>query len=170
MLDTGTFEAVTRTAEATEALAARLAFHLLPGDVVCLRGDLGAGKTTWTRGLARGLGSQALVSSPTFTLLHEYEGGRLPVYHMDAYRLTGSNDAFFVGLDEYLSHADGVTVIEWPERIEAALPDERLDIFLQDAGTNENEARRLTFCGRGKRGQVIVNAFAADGNAEPARC
>lgn len=134
--------------EETQATAGRLAALLRPGDVLCLRGDLGAGKTTFTRGLVAGLGSPTLVSSPTFTLIHEYPGGRLPVYHADAYRLRGAEDAETTGLDEYLERNDGVIVIEWPERIEAALPAERLDITLEDAG---DDARRIVFVAGGER-------------------
>lgn len=144
--------------EETECLAARLAFFLRAGDVICLRGDLGMGKTTWTRGLVRGLGSPAPVSSPTFTLLHEYMGGRLPAYHADAYRLRGPDDAQNTGLDDYLSRADGVIVIEWPERIESVLPEERLDILLEETG---DDSRRLTLRLQGPRWATFTQEWQA---------
>jgi tRNA threonylcarbamoyladenosine biosynthesis protein TsaE len=134
--------------EATVAVAARLASLLRPGDVLCLSGDLGAGKTTFTRGLVRGLGSPAAVSSPTFTLIHEYAGGRLNVVHMDAYRLTGAAELDAIGFDDYLTQEDSVLVIEWPERIASAVPAERLEIRLQETA---EEGRRLTFTGHGDR-------------------
>ena len=137
--------------EQTRRIALRLAALLRPGDVICLRGDLGAGKTTFTRWLAAGMGSPALVSSPTFTLIHEYAGGRLPIYHADAYRLRGPAEAEQIGLEDYLLRGDGVTIIEWPERIEAILPPERLDITLEEEG----DGRRLTFAPHGKRWENI---------------
>lgn len=139
----------TTSASATQAVAARLAALLLPGDVLTLAGDLGAGKTTFTRGLVAALGvPEHAVTSPTFTLLHEYRGGRLPVYHADAYRLTQASDAEETGLLEVIHIGDGVTVIEWAERILAALPAERLEIELTDTGDDE---RTITFTGQGER-------------------
>jgi tRNA threonylcarbamoyladenosine biosynthesis protein TsaE len=146
-------DVATETAEETEATAARLAALLRAGDLLCLSGDLGAGKTTFTRGLARGLGSPALVSSPTFTLIHEYGGGRLPVYHADAYRLTGGADAVFTGLEEYLDRGDGVLVVEWWERIADILPAERLEIELTETG---DEGRQITFTPQGNRWQEFA--------------
>ena len=115
-----TFE--THSPEETEQLAAECAKHLQAGDIVGFRGDLGMGKTVFTRGLARGLGFDGDVSSPTFALIHEYLGGRLPLCHMDAYRLDGPDDLFETGFYDYLD--DGwVIAVEWNERLglEAAL-------------------------------------------------
>lgn len=128
--------------------ARRVAPALKAGDVLLLRGDLGAGKTTFTRGLAVGMGSPAAVSSPTFTLIHEYGGGRLPLVHVDAYRLTGAGDAREIGLVEYLDLGEAVLVIEWPERIEAALPPERIEIRIDEWG---DDARRATLTWVGAR-------------------
>jgi len=148
--------------EETAALAAGLASLLRPGDIVCLRGDLGAGKTTFTRALAAAIGSRAPVSSPTFTLIHEYHGGRFPIYHADAYRLTGPQDVRDTGLEEYLLAGDGVAVIEWPERIEAALPSDRLDISFADTGL---EARRVVLTATGPawadRGELLATLSPA---------
>jgi len=139
----------TDSPEETQAIAARLATLLRPGDILCLRGDLGAGKTTFTRGLVAALGAPAaLVTSPTFTLLHEYHGGRLPVLHADAYRLTEAVDLDSIGLGEEMARGEAVVVLEWPERVESALPDERLDIALEETG---EEGRRITLTGRGAR-------------------
>jgi tRNA threonylcarbamoyladenosine biosynthesis protein TsaE len=137
----------TAIAEETEAVAERLAAVLIAGDVLTLSGDLGAGKTTFTRGLARGLGSRARVSSPTFTLIHEYAGGRLPVYHVDAYRLRGAEDALSAGLEDYLDRGDGVVVIEWPENVARLLPPDRLSVTL----TEEGDVRRIAFAPHGDR-------------------
>ena len=105
----------------TIALARTLAAALRRGDVLALSGDLGAGKTHFVKGLAAGLGTAASVTSPTFTLLHEYPGGRLPLYHFDFYRLDAADEALKIGLDEYLD-GDGACVIEWAEKFPALLP------------------------------------------------
>ena len=105
----------------TIALARTLAATLRRGDVLALSGDLGAGKTHFVKGLATGLGTAASVTSPTFTLLHEYPGGRLPLYHFDFYRLDDADEALRIGLDEYLD-GDGACVIEWAEKFPALLP------------------------------------------------
>ena len=105
----------------TIALARTLAATLRRGAVLALSGDLGAGKTHFVKGLAAGLGTAASVTSPTFTLLHEYPGGRLPLYHFDFYRLDDADEALKIGLDEYLD-GDGACVIEWAEKFPALLP------------------------------------------------
>ena len=105
----------------TIALARTLAATLRRGAVLALSGDLGAGKTHFVKGLAAGLGTAASVTSPTFTLLHEYPGGRLPLYHFDFYRLDTADEALRIGLDEYLD-GDGACVIEWAEKFPALLP------------------------------------------------
>ena len=105
----------------TIALARTLAATLRRGAVLALSGDLGAGKTHFVKGLAAGLGTAASVTSPTFTLLHEYPGGRLPLYHFDFYRLDAADEALRIGLDEYLD-GDGACVIEWAEKFPALLP------------------------------------------------
>jgi len=118
--------------EGLASLADALAAVLAPGDVVFLQGELGAGKTTLTQYLARALGvnGDQYVSSPSFALLHEYSG-RLPVYHMDLYRLSDAEDVEAAGLVEYLEQ-QGVTLIEWPDRLGSLLsPDSRLDIHLE---------------------------------------
>jgi tRNA threonylcarbamoyladenosine biosynthesis protein TsaE len=131
---------VTRSEDETAAVAAELAGALKPGDVILLSGNLGAGKTAFVRGLASGLGiDPEEVSSPTFTLVHEYRGGRLTLYHADLYRLeriaTGD-----LGLEE-MGVADGVLAIEWPDRLAHAMPGAReVQIEIVDENT-----RRLTW-------------------------
>ena len=121
MRKTPTPEVLTHSQDETEAVARRLAERLNAGDVVLLSGNLGAGKTAFVRGLASGLGiDPGEVSSPTFTLVHEYRGGRLVLYHVDLYRLEGAN-AGELGLEE-MGVADGVLAIEWPDRLAHALP------------------------------------------------
>lgn len=117
------------TADELQDAACHFAEMLRPGDTIVLRGDLGSGKTTWTQGLARGLGVTEDVTSPTFVILSEYTSGRLPLYHMDAYRLERPEEVYDLGFDDLLCH-DGVFVIEWPENIEPLLPDDYLEIIL----------------------------------------
>lgn len=107
----------------TEELGRRLAAVLAPGAVVACRGGLGMGKTAFTRGLARGLGYQGRVTSPTFTIVNEYEGTGLPLFHFDLYRLEGPEDLFDIGWEDYLDRG-GVCAVEWSERVEDALPED----------------------------------------------
>ena len=135
-------------AELTQKIAEKLAKALHAGDVILLDGDLGAGKTTFTKGLARGLGIRKNVKSPTFTLIREYHEGRLPLYHMDVYRLeeTGGDD---LGLEEYFN-GDGVSVVEWSQFVEDDLPKEFLIVhFIKDE--TDDDKRTLVFEPRGKR-------------------
>ena len=106
----------------TEAVGGKLAQLLRPGQVIAFRGDLGAGKTAFTRGLARGLGITDPVTSPTYTIVNEYTQGRLPLFHFDMYRLTCAEDLFDIGWDDYLERG-GVCVVEWSENVEDALED-----------------------------------------------
>lgn len=139
---------ITRTPAETAWVGELLGMLLGPGDVVCLIGDLGAGKTSLAQGLARGLGVNDQVTSPTFTLINEYKG-RLPLYHMDLYRLEGADELADLGYEEYV-YGDGVTVMEWADRVMEALPRERLDIKLY-AADDELDQRRLVFEPAGRR-------------------
>ena len=113
-------EFVTNSEQETEELGARLAERLEPGAVIAFTGDLGAGKTAFTRGLARGLGISDRVTSPTFTIVNEYEGGRLPLFHFDMYRLGSSDELFDIGWEDYLARG-GVCAVEWSENVADAL-------------------------------------------------
>jgi tRNA threonylcarbamoyladenosine biosynthesis protein TsaE len=128
----------SRSAAATRALGRRLGAAAGPGSVVALVGPLGAGKTELARGIARGLDVDEPVSSPTFILVAEH-AGRLPLFHVDCYRLAGPEDAFAAGILDERSE-EGVTVIEWAERLGSALPAGRLDVHIDGAG---DEPRRL---------------------------
>ena len=116
---------ILASAEATQALAESWAEQCRRGDIVALYGLLGAGKTQLVKGLARGLKFSGEVTSPTFTLVHEYMGGRLPLYHLDLYRLEDLAAAERMGIEDYLT-GDGVTVIEWPEKVDALLPEDAM--------------------------------------------
>lgn len=116
--------------EDTFAYGKQCGMEAKPGQVFCLHGDLGVGKTVFTQGFARGLGIKELVTSPTFTIVQEYEGGRMPFYHFDVYRISDPEEMFEVGFDEYLE-GDGVCFIEWAGLIEEILPEERVEITIE---------------------------------------
>ena len=137
---TGSFE--VGSVEETWALARRLAAELGPGDVVCLEGDLGAGKTTFTQGLAAALGVGGRVTSPTFCLVQEHRGGGAYLVHMDLYRLRGEDDVLAVGWEDYLA-AGAIIVVEWPERAGRLIPvSARHIVFTHLDG---DERRRISF-------------------------
>ena len=115
-------EFLTNSPEETERIGAALGRILPPGAVIAYRGDLGAGKTAFTRGLARGLGYAEPVTSPTYTIVNEYLGGRLPLFHFDMYRLASSDDLWDIGWDDYLDR-NGVCAVEWSENVSDALED-----------------------------------------------
>lgn len=123
----------------TEALAERLAERLSPGAVIAYEGGLGMGKTAFTRGLARGLGYSGHVTSPTFTIVNEYEGSRLPLFHFDMYRLGSAEDLFDIGWEDYLDRG-GVCAVEWSEMVSDALPPET--IYVRFARSPGNDSWR----------------------------
>ena len=136
-------EYLSHSPEETEQLGEQLGRTLRPGSVVAYRGDLGMGKTAFTRGLARGLGCTCRVTSPTFTIVNEYSGA-LPLFHFDMYRLDSSDDLFDIGWEDYLSRG-GVCAVEWSERVEDALPDDTLWVSIA-RGDGEND-RIITVTG-----------------------
>ena len=115
-------EYLTHSPEETEALGEALGKVLTPGTVLAYEGDLGAGKTAFTRGIARGLGINDPVTSPTYTIVNEYLSGRLPLFHFDMYRLSGADDLFDIGWEDYLEQG-GVCAVEWSETVKEALTD-----------------------------------------------
>ena len=123
----------TQSPEETEALGAALASSLRPGQVVAFRGPLGAGKTAFTRGLAAGLGYKGRVTSPTFAIVNEYEGGRLPLFHFDMYRLNSADDLFDIGWEDYLDRG-GVCAVEWSENVTDALPEDTVWVRIAREG------------------------------------
>ncbi len=143
----------------TKDIAAKLAKWLEPGDLILLEGDLGAGKTTFTKGLATGLGIKRVIKSPTYTIIREYLDGRLPLYHMDVYRLeeTGGMD---LGLEEYFE-GEGVSIVEWAKFIPEDLPTEYLQIKLQPAGEDLME-RTILFNPIGQRYTKLLNLFLTE--------
>ncbi len=115
-------EFITHSPEETEKIGEALAKSLQPGTILAYRGDLGAGKTAFTRGLARGLGCKETVTSPTYTIVNEYLGGRLPLFHFDMYRLASSDDLWDIGWEDYLDR-EGVCAVEWSENVQDAMED-----------------------------------------------
>jgi tRNA threonylcarbamoyladenosine biosynthesis protein TsaE len=148
---------ISHSAEQTKRLGARLGGLLQPGDVVCLSGDMGAGKTVFTAGIGEGWGANVPVTSPTYNLVHEHtrkaDGHKL--YHLDCYRLHGAADAETIGLDDILD-SGGIVVLEWPERIESVLPEHRLWIELRII---EMTRRNFIFEGHGKRFTDLIAHF-----------
>lgn len=124
----------------TQKFAQTMAQTLEKGSFIALYGDLGAGKTAFTKGIARGLGIKDTITSPTFTILSVYEGGRLPLYHFDVYRISGDEELFELDFDEY-AFGDGICVCEWADNIKEMLPKRRIDVFIER--TEENE-RKIT--------------------------
>jgi len=155
ILDEHTFEFISRSPEQTRRLGMRLGALLRPGDLVCLQGDLGAGKTTFVQGVARAWGSLDEVSSPTFVLVNAYrrpDGGQLS--HFDAYRVESLAEAEELDLDALLER--GPLLVEWPERVEAILPAARLWTMLE---YEAEEHRALRFCADGGRYESMLDEF-----------
>ena len=135
---------VTNSPAETEALGQRLAERLQSGDVIAYTGDLGAGKTAFTRGLARGLGITERITSPTFTIVNEYQGGRLPLFHFDMYRLGSSDELYEIGWEDYLARG-GVCAVEWSEIVADALEEDCIRVDIRQ-GDTENQ-RKITIEG-----------------------
>ena len=135
-------EFITNSPAETEKVGAALGKILKPGTVIAYRGDLGAGKTAFTRGLARGLGSEEMVTSPTYTIVNEYLGGRLPLFHFDMYRLASSDDLWDIGWEDYLDR-NGVCAVEWSENVADAMEDP-ISITIEKLG---EDSRRITIEG-----------------------
>ena len=133
----------------TESFAAELAQRLSPGTVIAYRGDLGAGKTAFTRGLAKGLGITESVTSPTYTIVNEYLSGKLPLFHFDMYRLRSSDDLFDIGWEDYLERG-GVCAVEWSENVPEAMED-ALVITIEKTG---EDTRRITVKGSGEYADI----------------
>ena len=133
---------ITNSPAETEAIGAALGKILTPGTVIAYRGDLGAGKTAFTRGLAKGLGCREIVTSPTYTIVNEYLGGRLPLFHFDMYRLRSSDDLFDIGWEDYLDRG-GVCAVEWSENVEDAMED-AICITIEKLG---EDSRQITLEG-----------------------
>lgn len=143
----------TSSPDETGLIGEKLGFLLRAGDTICLYGGLGAGKTCFAQGIARGLDIEDTVTSPTFTLINEHYG-RLPLFHMDVYRLNSIMEMDDLGYEEYFYNG-GVTLIEWAEKIDELLPDERLDVRINRCPAGE-DIRQIAFSPRGERYRLLV--------------
>ncbi|OPY58263.1 MAG: tRNA threonylcarbamoyladenosine biosynthesis protein TsaE [Pelotomaculum sp. PtaU1.Bin035] len=143
----------TSSPEETACVGEKLGALLRAGDVICLNGGLGAGKTRFAQGVACGMGVNGLVTSPTFTLVNEYQG-RLPLYHMDVYRLNDAMEMEEIGYEEYF-YSTGVAMVEWAERVAGLLPAERLDIIIKRSPEGE-DIRHITFIPHGEGLEGLV--------------
>ena len=132
----------THSAEETMELGQRFVALAKPGSVFCLTGDLGAGKTTLVRGMAKGLRITGVVQSPTFNIMKVYFHGDKPLIHIDAYRLADLNTD--IGLDEYIGYETGLTVIEWPEFIKGLIPDNAIEVNITNVGDNKRNIKVIT--------------------------
>ena len=135
-------EFITNSPTETEAIGAALGAVLPAGSVLAYRGDLGAGKTAFTRGLARGLGAAEQVTSPTYTIVNEYLSGRMPLFHFDMYRLASSDDLWDIGWEDYLERG-GICAVEWSENVEDAM-ENAIVVIIEKTG---EESRRITIEG-----------------------
>lgn len=145
-------EILLKGLEKTEEFGIKLGKLLNPGDIVCLNGDLGAGKTTLTKSIGLGLGVDDYITSPTFALINEYEG-RMPVYHFDVYRLENVEELYDLGFDEYF-YGRGVSIIEWADKIEKLIPKERIVLDIKK-GVDIDE-RRINITVYGNRYKDIL--------------
>ena len=133
-------EYISRSPERTEEIGAELSAELVPGDVIAFKGGMGVGKTCFVRGLARGLGFKGNTYSPTFAIVNEYSGGRLPLYHFDMYRINGWDDLYSTGFFDYLE-SGAVLAIEWSENIENILPKGHIEIEIEPISEDERRIK-----------------------------
>jgi tRNA threonylcarbamoyladenosine biosynthesis protein TsaE len=155
------FSIITSSPEQTHRIGEILGSLLGPGDLLCLYGDLGAGKTNFAFGIARGLAvREQYITSPTFTFVNEY-AGRVPLYHIDLYRLKDPSELEGIGFEEYIS-SDGVTVIEWAERAEDELPEERLSVYLSYV---DEHSREIGFLAEGERYEKLLDKLKKETDA-----
>lgn len=136
--------------EKTMELGRQLGLKLNSGDIVCLNGDLGAGKTHFTKGVAKGIGIDDQITSPTFTIVNEYEGGRLKLYHFDVYRVNDPDEIANIGFDEYI-FGKGASIIEWSDYIEALIPEEHISVIIKKIPEKGDNYRSISITRFGNR-------------------
>ncbi len=146
---------ISDSPEETREWGRRVGYRLWPGAVVGLEGELGSGKTVFVQGLAQGLDIQETVNSPTFVLIQEYPRGRVPLFHVDAYRLECALELEFLGLDEILDQ-EGVTAVEWADSLAVLLPPDRLEVVFAAGGLGRPQRRILSFRARGRRYEQLM--------------
>ncbi len=154
------FTVTTSSPEETRKIGEALGRLLAPGDVVGLIGDLGAGKTVFAQGVALGIGAKGRVTSPTFTLIHEHMG-RIPLYHVDVYRLRTPDDVESIGIEDYL-YGDGAVVLEWADQVLSILPEDRLDIVIERPDRDgDDNVREISISPHGERYQHMLEELKA---------
>lgn len=146
---------ISHSAAQTQRWGARIGELAQPGDLICLEGELGSGKTCFVQGVGRGLAITKDINSPTFILANEHRGGRLTLYHLDVYRIRSAREVLGIGLEDYLD-SDGVCVIEWAEKIREVLPSERLWITFRHLGESK---RGVMMHAQGARYEALLRAF-----------
>lgn len=144
---------ISKSPEETIKIAMQLSKYILPGSIICLSGDLGTGKTAFTQGLGKGLGITDHITSPSYTIINEYYTASMPLYHFDVYRLESPDEIFELGCDEYF-FGEGVTIIEWAEKIKEVLPKEKLWITIK-YGKKPNE-RVISMNAYGNKNKAIL--------------
>ena len=154
------FTVRTCSPEETRDIGEIIGRLLAPGDVVGLMGDLGAGKTVFAQGVARGIGAKGRVTSPTFTLIHEHVG-RIPLYHVDVYRLETPADVEAIGIEDYL-YGDGAVVLEWADQVLSILPEERLDVMIRRPDNEQDDnVREVSISPHGMRYRCMLEELKA---------
>ena len=161
ILDEHTLEFMSRNPDQTRRLGARLGALLQGGEVICMEGPLGAGKTCLAQGVGRGWGTDRTLTSPTFVLIREYARPEdtVRLYHVDLYRISGADEAFGLGLDEFLGDRHAVSLIEWAERARSLMPPEHLWVKLQFVNHAEQKVRALRFMAAGERHVALLHEF-----------
>ncbi|MDU5109591.1 MAG: tRNA (adenosine(37)-N6)-threonylcarbamoyltransferase complex ATPase subunit type 1 TsaE [Clostridium sp.] len=147
---------LVKNVEETTELGFSIGKLLNSGDIVCLTGDLGTGKTHITKGIAKGLGIDDHITSPTFTIVNEYDSGRLKLYHFDVYRVSDPDEIYAIGFDDYI-FSNGVSIIEWANYIEEILPSDYLHILIEKDLSNGEDYRKITITPYGERYDYIKN-------------
>lgn len=147
---------LVKNVEETTELGFSIGKLLNSGDIVCLTGDLGTGKTHITKGIAKGLGIDDHITSPTFTIVNEYDSGRLKLYHFDVYRVSDPDEIYAIGFDDYI-FSNGVSIIEWANYIEEILPSDYLHILIEKDLSNGEDYRKITITPYGERYDYINN-------------
>ena len=147
-------EFIVNSVEQTTELGIKLGKLLNSGDIVCLTGDLGTGKTHISKGIAQGLGISDNITSPTFTIVNEYDSGRLKLFHFDVYRVSDPDEIYAIGFDDYI-FSDGVSLIEWANYIEEILPSEYLHIYIEKDLSQGEEYRKITIKPYGEKYNYI---------------
>lgn len=161
LLEEHMLEFISRSVEQTQRLGARLGMLLHGGDIICLQGPLGSGKTCLTQGIGRGWGAQQPLVSPSFVLIREYARSEdeQRLYHVDLYRISGAQEAWSLGVDDFLGQEHAVSVIEWAERAEALIPPEHLWIKLDFVESADAVRRHLWFSAQGQRHRALLREF-----------